>query len=1411
MKNKIKNIIFVVLYSLFVSGDYFLFSEEIAPVPQITELDKDKYYSKIMFSPKGSAYQLPPINEGFRLGFGDKFLQDLPPGSNQNWQPLYLELKRDGFYFHFVICWITQNWVWGDLDDPVDPGEGGYLKRSDFLNVAKAGYIPVVAFKTSPGINTDVNNYLSMIDKLSKLIDIGKGYEVWVMLEPGFNMNGVEYWDGFNDLMIAAIDRLRFNMVNGTMVRIGLCPGEWGPYPQTYSLTKCISRAAEYCDFLAVHILRDSAADFHKRDPWTCPNPEMYHFTLNFVRYLNRTFNKPILIGITGVSTGAWGEDAQDEFIKTMFEHRGEFMAAGVIGYCNYSYYDNDGKDMGLIGADGHKKKAWYTWRQYSYEVYMNEGRSSLGVVYPKCGDIIKSTSTEIKWIVSGGKGLIYDVYYSSNSGQSYALVATRVSTNSYVWDVSSLPAGTQYRVKIVASDGAQVESEDFTINRGYGSNYGLFDFESGGTDLWGKIPGTDDNTVAVMNSTETASYGKRSLKAIINTSPSSSVTKIGVFQTLDIDLRYSKNKVIKLDVYLPKELGPAPGITKACLFIHDPNWRWIESDKMWPAEWLGQPLHYGWNTVYFDLDHPEIKSQLTGLYPIHTVGLKLITDLEYQNTYIYIDHLVVGDQPEDVDVTPPVLTVEKPNDGETMNNYIVELKGSAYDENFIVKCYYSINDGPEKQIPLDINNSFSLNIPVPSGLNKITIIAEDAAKNRTEQVRNIYVNYTLGYPPQQPQKPNGVSVGATWAQYSFSSSAIDPNGDQIKYIFDWGDGSFSETGYGPSGWQGNSLHYWISPGVYNITVYAVDINNNVSQPSEPLSIIIDDRGGGLSGDLQFVDPKEGNGFPDFGEVYIADDNEYIYFLFHFYEPINSVTETEEYVYLDADNNFYTGSMQAGGADYRFKIAKLDPDRWYTYIDPVQYWSKEGSGWLFLTQVGEGSAPNDISLNRTEQTLPTGTVAKAYSGMVEFRFKKSWTIGNDRYQIGNVIRWWIDGSKDDVGSPTKTYPYLIKNNKTIAVDGDTVGPNEWEGAIGANMKPVLNFVSPRSENLVGYVNVEVTALDDKGIKKVEFYLNNYLVWTSTSAPYRWGWDTTQYNDGNINLKVVAYDTDNESVYIEKSFKIINNVVDTPPVIKILEPLDSSLLSGTVKVKVQVSDDFGIDNVEYYLDTQLKYITNISPYSWDFDTTDISSGSFVLKAVARDIRGQTSSDQIVVSFKNIPGDKPPSVKIISISSSNVSEIYKVVNIEANDDKGIDKVEFYIDNKLYFIKAVSPYDKWSFSTINLSEGSHKIKVVVYDTVGQTATDEKVFDVQQSIYFSTNNEKEKILSPNNDGFNDIVYFNNNNDKIKIFDLNGFLIKEINDNKWDGKNNNGEIVSNGVYIYKTNTGEKGTILVIK
>jgi len=98
----------------------------------------------------------------------------------------------------------------------------------------------------------------------------------------------------------------------------------------------------------------------------------------------------------------------------------------------------------------------------------------------------------------------------------------------------------------------------------------------------------------------------------------------------------------------------------------------------------------------------------------------------------------------------------------------------------------------------------------------------------------------TTSNPPLTPQKPNGPNRGVRDREYAFSTATTDPDGDQIYYMFNWGDENSSDW-LGPytSGLTISSTHYWSELGDYEIKAKAKDINGATSDWSEPLTISI--------------------------------------------------------------------------------------------------------------------------------------------------------------------------------------------------------------------------------------------------------------------------------------------------------------------------------------------------------------------------------------------------------------------------------------------------------------------------------------------------------------------------------------------------------------------------------------------
>lgn len=97
--------------------------------------------------------------------------------------------------------------------------------------------------------------------------------------------------------------------------------------------------------------------------------------------------------------------------------------------------------------------------------------------------------------------------------------------------------------------------------------------------------------------------------------------------------------------------------------------------------------------------------------------------------------------------------------------------------------------------------------------------------------------------PPSKPIILSAPTFGKPETQLDFSTVAIDPEGDDVYYMWDWGDGSYSNW-LGPfgSGQTTEANHKWDETGEFEVKVKAKDSNDAESYWSEPVQLIIENE-----------------------------------------------------------------------------------------------------------------------------------------------------------------------------------------------------------------------------------------------------------------------------------------------------------------------------------------------------------------------------------------------------------------------------------------------------------------------------------------------------------------------------------------------------------------------------------------
>ncbi|MCS7258854.1 MAG: PQQ-binding-like beta-propeller repeat protein [candidate division WOR-3 bacterium] len=96
--------------------------------------------------------------------------------------------------------------------------------------------------------------------------------------------------------------------------------------------------------------------------------------------------------------------------------------------------------------------------------------------------------------------------------------------------------------------------------------------------------------------------------------------------------------------------------------------------------------------------------------------------------------------------------------------------------------------------------------------------------------------------PPEKPDRPNGPATTYTNKPEVFRTKATDPDGDNMRFVFSWGDGVVDTTSAEElyaSGQEAFGVHAWTNPGTYYIKVKAIDEKDSSSVWSDSTAITV--------------------------------------------------------------------------------------------------------------------------------------------------------------------------------------------------------------------------------------------------------------------------------------------------------------------------------------------------------------------------------------------------------------------------------------------------------------------------------------------------------------------------------------------------------------------------------------------
>ena len=122
--------------------------------------------------------------------------------------------------------------------------------------------------------------------------------------------------------------------------------------------------------------------------------------------------------------------------------------------------------------------------------------------------------------------------------------------------------------------------------------------------------------------------------------------------------------------------------------------------------------------------------------------------------------------------------------------------------------------------------------------------------------------------------------------------------------------------------------------------------------------------------------------------------------------------------------------------------------------------------------------------------------------------------------------------------------------------------------------PTVSILSPVNNQTINeIVTIVVETKDNDGIDKVEFYIDDSLIFTDLESFYEYQWNTIQYEDDSKHtVKVISYDLSGNSTKSEPNVYVIDNSTSHPQGVNIIS-VSYTVTEMTIEWEGATDQDF----------------------------------------------------------------------------------------------------------------------------------------------------------------------------------------------------------------------------------------------
>lgn len=158
-----------------------------------------------------------------------------------------------------------------------------------------------------------------------------------------------------------------------------------------------------------------------------------------------------------------------------------------------------------------------------------------------------------------------------------------------------------------------------------------------------------------------------------------------------------------------------------------------------------------------------------------------------------------------------------------------------------LVGCTFNWGDGTTTDTTMAASGTATnaTHFWTSAGIYQVKAMATDSKGAASGWSDPLAVTIAANVQPRAPTKLAGPTTGTVGTNYPYLTVATDPDGDQVKYTYDWGDGTTFTTPLVKSGTTAGITHRWSAAGTYLIRTMTTDSKGASSGWSNVLTVKI--------------------------------------------------------------------------------------------------------------------------------------------------------------------------------------------------------------------------------------------------------------------------------------------------------------------------------------------------------------------------------------------------------------------------------------------------------------------------------------------------------------------------------------------------------------------------------------------